>query len=239
MLIPKTIFQTTKEKATLHPLLQENILNIIEMNPGYQYYLYDNVEIPRIIHKYYGNAMVGYYNRINPAYGAARADFFRYLLLYETGGVYLDIKSSVQKSLTSVVRPDDVYFLSHWNNRNNKEYFRWGMHPELNGRGEFQQWYIVSIPKHPFLKEVIEQVIRNIDDYAPSRDGVGRMAVLKTTGPIAYTQAILRVVDSYSYRMVDTDKIGFKYSIFEDSEFRFGHQMLGTHYSAVNEPLIL
>ena len=36
-----------------------------------------------------------FYERINPNYGAAKADIFRVLVLHKYGGVYFDIKSKV------------------------------------------------------------------------------------------------------------------------------------------------
>ena len=50
------------------------------------------------IRREYGESILSCYLRIDPVYGAARADLFRYLLLYRTGGVYLDIKSAARRS---------------------------------------------------------------------------------------------------------------------------------------------
>ena len=39
--------------------------------------------------------------------------FFRYLLMYEIGGVYLDIKSTANKKLDDVLEENDAFILSH------------------------------------------------------------------------------------------------------------------------------
>ena len=45
--------------------------------------------IETLIRERLGSEIYGFYQRINPIYGAARADFFRYLLMYAQGGIYL------------------------------------------------------------------------------------------------------------------------------------------------------
>ena len=45
-------------------------------------------------------------------------------------------------------------------------------------------------PGHPFLKAVIEMVLRNTRTYTPL-DGFAKFAILRVTGPITYTLAIV------------------------------------------------
>ena len=59
----------------------------------------------------------------------ARADFFRYLLVYQLGGVYLDIKSSLDKPLKDVLRAEDQFILTHWDNRPGEQYEGIGIYP--------------------------------------------------------------------------------------------------------------
>lgn len=55
---------------------------------------------------------------------------------------------------------------------------------------EYQQWNIISEKESGALWDVILLVTENIENYIPTRDGVGSLGVLKTTGPIPYTNAI-------------------------------------------------
>lgn len=77
------------------------------MNPGWEHRLYDDADIEAFIRESYGDEILAYYHRIDRRYGAARADLFRYLLLYRLGGVYLDIKSTTVRPLDEVLRPDE------------------------------------------------------------------------------------------------------------------------------------
>ena len=57
-------------------------------------------------------------------------------------------------------------------------------------------------PHSPFLKAVIDEVRFRIHDYTPMKYHVGRKGVLNTTGPVPYSIAIEKVIQSqqHSYR---------------------------------------
>jgi hypothetical protein len=113
------------------------------------------------------------------------------------------------------------------------------LHAELSGKGEYQIWHIIAAPQHPFLEAVIQRVQRNIEDYDPIRDGVAKPAVLRVTGPIAYTLAIQSVQEHHKYRYVDIENLGFKSSIFEASDGSGHESHFKKHYRYLPEPLLL
>lgn len=235
--IPKIIHQTFYDKA-LAPELQNNVDKLKELNPCWEYRFYGDVEIENFIKLNYPPLVWNYFCRIDDAYGAARADLFRYLLMYKCGGVYLDIKSSLNKPLDETIRPDDCYVLSHWKNGAGEPYEGWGVHKDLVGiaQGEYQQWHIACAPGHPFLKAVIETVLANIDSYNPALHDVGRYGVLRVTGPIAYTIAINRLISKHRVRIVDDHaELGFEYSIYTTTDPR---RAFKTHYSALKVPIV-
>ena len=97
--------------------MRSNIDKIRAMNPEYEYRFYDDADMVEFIKSNYDpDNPFDYFNRINPKYGAARADLFRYLLIYKCGGVYLDIKSSVTRPLREIIAGSDRYLLSQWRN---------------------------------------------------------------------------------------------------------------------------
>jgi mannosyltransferase OCH1-like enzyme len=102
-MIPKLIHQTVPDKTASADEFLENIENIKALNPGYTHVLYDNEDQRAIIREKWGSAVYSFYERINPIYGVARTDFFKYLLMYWQGGVYLDIKSTATRALDEVL----------------------------------------------------------------------------------------------------------------------------------------
>lgn len=229
--IPKIIHQTYST-SHLPQKLERNIANIRKLNPDWQYRFYSDEDILDYLEENCSWALE-YYLRISKRYGAARADLFRYLLLYREGGVYLDIKSSASKPFSQVLRADDRFILSHWRNRPDDKYPGWGIHKEIvSEAGEFQQWFIVSVPEHPFLRKVIEEVCRNITHYDPREFGVGRKGTLRLTGPIAYTRAISEVLASGEYRITDAEEeLGLSYSIYHTGTESSHTHLFKNHYS--------
>lgn len=245
--IPKLIHQTYKSKNIEDAELRANVEYLQTINAQWKYNLYDDADIEQFICTNYSGEIYAYYQRIDSSYGAAKADFFRYLLLYKMGGVYLDIKSTLERPLDDVLLPDDQYILAHWDNLDGSKYVDYGRHPELasvSEQGEFQQWFIVSAPGHPFLREVILRVMKCIDDYNPWRVGIGLYGVLRTTGPVPYTLAIYdmlekRAVSAEQYRIVPRiEDLGFKYSIYDKGTQLRGHRNVIATYEKRKKPVI-
>jgi hypothetical protein len=238
--IPKVIYQVFASKD-LPPMIQENVSKIRNLNPDWDYRFYDDADMVDFIREAYGNQMLAYYDRINPKYGAARADLFRYLLMYKCGGVYLDIKSSLQRPLSEVLLAEDAYVLSRWSSGKGEVYEGWGRHAKLKdiGGAEFQQWHIIAAPGHPFLRAVLERVLDNIDSYNPIFNDTGKEGVLSLTGPIAYTLAITPLLGRWPHRIVDgTSDLGLIYSIFESGSPRSHKTIFRFHYTELREPIV-
>ncbi|WP_024913396.1 glycosyltransferase family 32 protein [Chania multitudinisentens] len=174
-------------KALAHELQQKN--------PAWAYRFYDDQAITNYIGQHFGPDTLALYQRINPEYGAARADLFRYLVMYNEGGVYLDIKSSCDRPLDDIIPEDCELILCHWDNGPQGLDIKKGLHPELSAlqKGEYQQWNIIAGVRSPYLKAVIDDVTERIRNYRPWTAGIGMKGVLRTTGPIAYTLAIGKI----------------------------------------------
>jgi len=227
--IPKKIFQTISDKSKIAPVFQKNIDKLKSQNPDWEYSLFDDSDIEKYVKDHYGGEYFDCYNMINPKYGAARADFFRYLLMYREGGVYLDIKSGAEFPLKHIIQPDDEYILSYWTFPNQ-------FHILNNNTGEYQQWHIICRPGHPFLSAVIKSVMENIKTYRIS-DGVGKLGVLKVTGPIVYTESIMPIVDKCIYRLIDDNiAIGL---VYNNINANHKNKYSKPYYGEIDESIIL
>jgi mannosyltransferase OCH1-like enzyme len=209
----------------------------MENNPGWRHHFYDDVDMFLFIRDHYSHRVLKAFNSINPLYGAARSDFFRYLLIYKLGGLYLDIKSGATAPLDSITA-NSQYILSHWDNGPTGTHSGFGLHFLDFPRGEFQQWYVASIPAHPFLGYVIELVLHNIENYSAQHFGVGREGVIRTTGPIAYTQAIYPRLHLHEHRLSDTNhELGLAYCVIPNHGALYSQRH--PHYSMLSDPVVL
>ncbi|QHI96108.1 hypothetical protein GT348_07535 [Aristophania vespae] len=185
--IPKIIHQIGYKIDSKEPF-EENLDHIIYHNPDYDYKYWtefgDN-SIMRFIYDHYGMDVLKLFDRINPDYGAICADLARYLIIYVLGGIYLDLKSVIVNPLKDVIRKDDKFLVGKWGAITET-------HPDLChiSDGEYLNAFVISVAGHPLLRRVINQVLCNISLYDRRIAGVGRVATLKTSGPIAFTRAI-------------------------------------------------
>ncbi len=230
MRIQKTIYQTCPTKHELNNLFLENIEKIKRINPDWNHQLFDSEDRRKFILEQYGIDYLNSYDSIHSDYGAAKADFFRYLLIYKLGGVYIDLKSTTHLPLSSVIKEDDRYILSHWDNADNGKHAGAGIWPKYGVSNEFQQWHVISEAGHPYLRKVIDIVKNNIDQYNPFHFGIGRIGTLRTTGPIPYTLAINSVSQANLHRLVKIEELGIQYSILENNE-NLHRALTGSRYA--------
>ncbi|WP_432709642.1 glycosyltransferase family 32 protein [Pedobacter sp.] len=191
MPIPRILYQTFKT-SKLPFLTRWHIASLRKKNPEYAYEFYDDARIDHFLKTDFDQEVFKLYKRIN--IGAAKADFFRYAVLYKKGGIYLDIDSAINGKLNDFILPDDVAIISKERNE-----------------GLFVQWALIYEANHPFLEKTIELVLENIRTNKYKHD------VHKMTGPQVYSDAInlcLKEKPNISYRLFGTDYQGhlkFKY----------------------------
>ncbi|WP_316810416.1 glycosyltransferase family 32 protein [Pedobacter heparinus] len=182
MPIPKVIYQTFKSAEL--PFINRLAIKWLKLrNKDYRYEFYDDERIVSFILEAYGEEVLGLYHQLN--IGAAKADFFRYAILYKKGGVYLDIDAYVLGRLDDIIKPADAAVIS-------KERF-----PNI-----FVQWALIYEAGHPFLKRTLEVVLENI------RQNAYPNSVHWMTGPTAYSKAVLECMAAdpeAKYRILGED----------------------------------
>lgn len=163
-MIPKNIFQSW-HTLDLHPLIQGRINIMKNLNPDYTHKIYTDAEIDEFVNTEYKGEIADCYNKLNVI--VAKVDFWRYLILYKYGGVYLDMDSYIAVPLNRIINDEDEAIITAENN------------PNL-----FVQWALFFNKKHPILKQLIELIVFNINTNKHPNN------ISKTTGPYAYSTAI-------------------------------------------------
>jgi inositol phosphorylceramide mannosyltransferase catalytic subunit len=238
MTIPRIIHQTAASLESLAPDIRANVSRLQQLNPGWEYRFYSDAEMSAYLEAHLTSEQFALCRDVNPRYGVVLADLFRYVVVHREGGVYLDIKSGLTRPLDAILKPTDQFILSQWRNRLGESHRGFGFHEELGKipGGEFQQWHVISAPGHPFLARVIDRVFDNMRSYEAIRDGIGKRGVLRLSGPISYTLAIMPVLKQYQCRLVDSHAEGLVYTIYP--WMRHVKRTPG-HYSLSRQPLML
>ncbi|MDI1232901.1 MAG: glycosyltransferase [bacterium] len=170
MSIPKVIYQTFKT-ADLPFITQWHIARLKKKNPDYKYEFYDDQRIEDFIAAEYSDEVLSLYQKID--IGAAKADFFRYAILYKRGGIYLDIDSLAIAPFHTFIKENDEALIAM------------ETHP-----GVCVQWALIFASGHPFLKKAMDLMIDNLKHDAFPND------VHSMTGPTVYTAAITACLKS-------------------------------------------
>ncbi len=166
-MIPKNIFQTWIS-LDFHPLIQERINKTKELNPDYNHIIYTDEDIEKFMIENYSGLILDCFNRLNIP--ASKIDLWRLLILYKYGGVYLDIDSSINNPLSSVISDEDTAIITAESNPNT-----------------YVQWALIFDKNHPILKRTISLIINNIVNNIHSDN------IFYLTGPQVFSNAINQV----------------------------------------------
>jgi mannosyltransferase OCH1-like enzyme len=163
-MIPKNIFQSW-HTLDLHPIIQKKIEVMKEMNPEYTHKIYTDNDMDTFVNTTFPGKIAECYNRLNII--VAKVDFWRYLILFTYGGVYLDMDSSINISLDTWIQNKDEAIITAERNPN-----------------VFVQWALIFNKGHPILKKAIQLVVQNIMQNKYPND------IHKMTGPSVFSQAV-------------------------------------------------
>lgn len=211
------------------------IINIITHNqkmcPNYKFYFYNDDQCEEFIKNNFDTQVYNAYMKLNKHYGAMKADFFRYCVLFKLGGVYLDIKSKINKPLGTIIKPDDICILDKL--RNYQE-------PWRKNNPTYEQWLLIFSPYHPYLSQMIKQMVNDIENnYEPKISGYSRLTpkqkVLMLTGPDAFTRAINSYIRKYNIIEHRTIDYNCYFQIHQGNYLKMYKNK--KHYSEVNLPL--
>jgi mannosyltransferase OCH1-like enzyme len=148
-------------------------------NPEYAQVFFDDNEMDAFMKTALHGKVYKAFKMLVP--GAAKADLFRYCIMYERGGVYLDNKSGAHR-LCSLIRPHDKMLVSTWGHT----FFD---NLKRVSYGELEQWWLASEPQNPVMFDVIQKTVKNIEANTLS-GGDSRTNTLKTTGPLHFTTIV-------------------------------------------------
>lgn len=180
-MIPKNIFQSWYT-TSLHPQVQKYIDEMKTHNPEYTHKMYTDSEMDEFVNENFKGVIADCYNKLNII--VAKVDFWRYLILYKYGGVYVDMDSHINKPLRELIKDDDEAIITAENN------------PEL-----FVQWALIFNKEHPILQVTIELIVNNIKNNKYPND------IHKMTGPSVFSEAINLVHTNNNGRKVRHDLI--------------------------------
>ena len=240
--IPKIIHYTFRNNNFPENIKQNILHNKIICNDC-EFRFYNDADIKKFIKTHFPENINRAFNSINDCYGAMKADFFRYCVLYICGGVYIDIKSRINKRIFDIIQPNDTCILDL-----PRTIESWRKYSPT-----YEQWLLMFAPLHPYLKTVIHTITYNINRrYIPrlinrsnkvmnisnsSDELPTKTKILLLTGPDAFSKAIhnfIRKNKKILHRNIDYN-LYFNWSIPNYKNIYRINNM--SHYSELKLPL--
>jgi mannosyltransferase OCH1-like enzyme len=181
-----------------------------ENHPGWKYELWDGERTNDFIHEFYPH----YWNIFqNFQYDTQRLDAIRYLILDKMGGMYADFDTECLKPHDELLAGRTCCF---------------SMEPEshrvhYNKNILFNNALMACIPKHPFMKKIVETVFSYIPKNEKHSDEQRIEEILTITGPFA----LIDIYESYPLKeqiFLIPAKYVSPYNILESKLIRQGYE---------------
>lgn len=168
--IPKWMFRTGPYTIETLP---QNVVdlynNLLELNPGYELFYFDDNDCEQFILEEWGQYYLDLYNKLIPP--AYKSDLFRYLLIYNYGGCYGDFTQVMLVPYDTVIEHADRVFVRD----------------DPGSLGYLYNAMMLCKPKDIVIKRAIEICVYNIENEVYGADP------LCLTGPGVLGQAFKQV----------------------------------------------
>ena len=185
MKIPMQIFQTHKNRVVAKDCVKSWL-----HQEGYKHYFYDDMQLNRFMQNQSKDAYRAFGDVWAPA---VKTDLWRYIILYENGGIYADADIKLVKNLKDFVCDDNELIVVY--------------DDEIPCENIFQG-FIACAKGHPALKEAVDLTISNILHRRYERNGDSKHNVFMISGPSMFGGIVKKYQCTYLLHQVDkVDKI--------------------------------
>ena len=172
LLVPKVIHQIYEDLAGPPDFLGKISESWRALNPDWEYRFWDKNAINDFMNTYYPELVPAYETF---PYNVQRWDVIRYLILYQFGGLYVDMDYECTESIEPLLCDIECAI---------------GLEPKENAVRRRMPYivgnaFMATVPKHPFFAEIIKTVF---PDSGKAADSIFTGSVLDTTGPYMMTR---------------------------------------------------
>lgn len=193
-MIPKIIHQIWYQGVDAIPRdLVTNSKKIIEFHKTWDYVIWDDNKIKN--HFKNNKKILNTYNKLD--YLHQKVDFIRYCILYEMGGVYVDMDVTILKSFDKIIDTYNNYecIISDINLNTLESHLLCSNSKCLNNGIIFSQ------PKSKFMQSLINEIHKNYE--CVYYDLNKSMCINRTTGPLLFTKMFNRYSNKTNIKVLN------------------------------------
>lgn len=201
--IPNSVYQTWRV-PTLPFLHAKEVGRFRRRNPDFSFNFFSDNEMDEYMRtRFRAHPILDVFREIRVP--AAKADIWRYCILYREGGVYCDIDSGLSIPIRELLKGDPSEIVSFEKNAwkdildvgsyADPEVYLKAPPDEIAGKLDFPDlivlnWFLCFERESPILEEVINLIVRHFGFYRSKRFESVWKAVIHFTGPLVLTQAL-------------------------------------------------
>lgn len=186
--IPAVLYQTWETDRigkTHHQLLQK----FRDRNPDISFEFMDGPAINAYMQRVYGqHPIYEIYQR--GKFGPLKTDIWRYCILLERGGYYMDINKELMRPLRDFIRPDTQAFFAYESTLSLMVAPNEIAHRLVNPHNLVVNWGFGFAKGHPILQKTIDNICKYYPQFAGRVFEQPKHAIIKLTGPAMLTQSL-------------------------------------------------
>ena len=181
---PEKIIHQTWKESTIPDQYASFVASVKQHNRGYEYRLWTDQNNRELIAKRFPWFLPTYDSYKHPI---ERADAVRYFILYEYGGVYIDLDMECLKSVDDLFEKAEVWFSIEAG-------------PSIYNK-VISNAFMATPRKHPLFKDLIRQLPRVIHRDITFQD------VFNNTGPNMLHQFLMASFGQYAIKIISLEDI--------------------------------
>jgi len=239
--IPKIVHQIYLQGYNNIPepvkkVIHENKVN----NPGYDFRIYDYVYINEYVKNYTTSDVYEAFKLLNHECYTCLSDFFRYIIVYNEGGIYMDIKAKIEKPLREWVHNTKKIQVGMWpwdNNYELDQHYTNTLKPKTDKR-QISNSVFFYPPKHPVLKNVITNMVNEVN--IKHKNPNDKQDILNITGPHLYTRIVAPNLNMNDFIIYEGDQLYDNNIKFDgtDGEYYKFMKNKGLHWSVQKKRVV-
>lgn len=186
--IPSVLYQTweTNEIGKTHFKALEAFR---QRNPELNFVFFDGKQMDAYMAEHYGQHPI-YQIYSRGKFGPLRTDIWRYCILLERGGFYMDINKELMRPICNFVRPETTALFAYESTLSlmvapNEIAARLG-----NPHNLVVNWGFGFTKGHPILQKTIDNICKYYPQFAGRLFEQPKHAIIKLTGPAMLTQSL-------------------------------------------------
>lgn len=199
--IPKIIHQIWLQGYdSLDSNIKKVITENLKMNSEWDYKFYDYEKIDKYIKEHESQYVYNAFQKINPKYGAVVSDFFRYIIMYHEGGVYMDIKCKTNIPLDDWVHKNKllISLFGNYEEFNQLLVSKYYFNCTEKYKSQVAQFFLIFPKKFTILRLLINTIVKNIYNYKDNsylklilgNKIYNNYNIFKLTGPWIYSKIL-------------------------------------------------